>query len=265
MTGDLQLIAGDDSLLALIPDSLKAEALDLRDSFNNDYFRAGDFARNLILENAARGMVVHQRAVFEGVGRLIGKTARTVRYYYETACFFSPETRLEYKIVPFSIFVFARYCGQDWRAVLEYTADHYFISREAVEYWYQNRPTSAPALPTLDIPVKFAGVDGAFTGYDVPEIEIAHPNHYGLLRLITKTGDLLDLTSEVLKLAGEIDRETDKGNEILFENLERNFGELSATAVLIRNRLQELARKNKVPVARLRAVKTSHPKKGTEP
>lgn len=70
-----------------------------------------------------RDVYVTDYHVFEAVGYFAGKrSARTIRYYYETARFYPKEVRDEFDMLDFGTFVVARSFREQWREVLEYAA-----------------------------------------------------------------------------------------------------------------------------------------------
>lgn len=121
----------------IVSDDLQMELLDLRDNIRNNSFRIGDIAMRVLNDAERNGLNVTQTYVWAAVGSFVGYSARTIRYYAETADFFSKEVREKYDILPFSHFVYARYKGNKWEAVLEYAFEHPGISEAGLDYWYR--------------------------------------------------------------------------------------------------------------------------------
>ena len=106
----------------IVADEDQAVLIALRDSMTACAVGIGDIVTKTVIANASKGYQVTSDRIFRAIARFCGRSARTVRYYFETASFFGPETREEFGILSFSHFVFARSCGDKWREVLEYAA-----------------------------------------------------------------------------------------------------------------------------------------------
>jgi len=143
---------------SLLTDDQQNELMWIRDKLVLSYFRAGDIANESILNNATREGATAQM-VYDEVGVWLGKSGRTVRYYAETAAFFSPRVRSDFDMLPFSHFDLARNYKDDWWIVLdiarsspamtvdrlELLADKYFEVRgEACEKDSEENPKCAP-------------------------------------------------------------------------------------------------------------------------
>jgi hypothetical protein len=89
-----------------------------------NYFRIGDISNRLVLESAKAKAKVPAGRVHKAVGRFVGKSARTVRYYAESAAFFDQHARIKYGFLPFSFFDFARNFGDQWEDVFKLAADN---------------------------------------------------------------------------------------------------------------------------------------------
>ena len=122
-----------------------------RDMFKAGQFNIGDLAARKIKEHTERGTVVTHKKIFESIGRYCGKSGRTVRYYYETAIFFSVETRDEFDALPFSHFVLARTIGNAWRDVLEHSAKNPGITEKVLRRRFTN-PTYEDVVAVTDDP-----------------------------------------------------------------------------------------------------------------
>lgn len=146
---------------SLLSDAQQAELVDIRERLTLDYFRAGDIANDAIVANAQREGVT-QQMVLDEVGVWLGKSGRTVRYYAETAAFFSPKTREEYDMLPFSHFDLARNYGDKWRVVLELCMQNPGMSRERLEYF---------ASAYFDVPE--SGIDVRPPAYEETPPELA--------------------------------------------------------------------------------------------
>lgn len=105
----------------IVPQDMQNQLMYWRDIFRAGQFFIGDCAAQLIEENATAGHRYTQEQICKAIGYWCGRSARTVRYYYETAVFFPQEAREEYDTLPFSHFVFARQLGDQWEEVLEFS------------------------------------------------------------------------------------------------------------------------------------------------
>lgn len=118
----------------IVPDEYQNILIQIRDSMTRSYFEIGDIANAIILMNSKSGFRVTEQRIFDAVGRFCGKSGRTVRYYAETAAFYSPEVRSDYETVDFSIFVFARSLGSRWKEVLDFAQDNAGATLDYVRY-----------------------------------------------------------------------------------------------------------------------------------
>lgn len=116
----------------IVPEDYQNLLMYWRDTFRVGYFSLGDVANRLCAMAAKQAFRVTEARVFEAVGKFCGKSGRTVRYYAETAEFFSDEMRQEYEMLPFSHFVFARSMGDRWREVLDYARAKPNLSEEGL-------------------------------------------------------------------------------------------------------------------------------------
>jgi hypothetical protein len=105
----------------------------IRDVERTNYFLIGDLAAKYINRTSLMGLPVTHAQIFDAIGRFCGKKGRTIRYYYETAVFFSQEEREEFDMLPFSFFVFARKLGDESKSVLEYAARNPYMTLDALK------------------------------------------------------------------------------------------------------------------------------------
>lgn len=130
----------------LVPEEYQNRLIDWRDTLRKGYYEIGLIAATLIERAAYSGLKVTQARITEAVGAYCGKSGRTVRYYMETAVFFPEEVWQEFDFLPFAHFVTARYAGERWREVLEFSRDHPLISVEALEMRFKAPATSLPLV-----------------------------------------------------------------------------------------------------------------------
>jgi hypothetical protein len=124
----------------IVPEEFQNQLIYWRDKLKDGYFGIGDLANTLAIRAAREGFPIGQMRVYEAVGTYCGKSARTIRYYAETASFFELSTRQEYEHLPFSHFVFARTMGERWEEVLEYASERPYLSRASLEDHFLGNP-----------------------------------------------------------------------------------------------------------------------------
>lgn len=108
----------------LITDEHQSELIGLANADRLICFRIGDIAIEEIWDKSTRGIAISHERIDEAIGRFVGKTGRTVRYYRETSAFYNHDIRNEYDMLPFSFFVFARSMGERWHEVLDFAKEH---------------------------------------------------------------------------------------------------------------------------------------------
>lgn len=152
-----QEIVEDDDQAVLISDAEDMTAM---------FFKWGDIVEKYIRRAEEQGFRVRrysgvdtyvtQQQVYEALGFFAKRAGRTMRYYYETARFYPPDIRDEFKMLDFSYFVVARSFKDQWREVLEFAAVNPQADSETVRAvflgkldWNEN---GAPA-PEEDRPV----------------------------------------------------------------------------------------------------------------
>jgi len=157
----------------------EALLMGVRDSIRDNYFLVGRIANKYIEMTSRGGLPVTFRDIYHQVGRIVGKADRTIRYYAEVENFYTREDQLEYDILPFNFFDYAR-AYANWREILDY----------AMEY---------PSYSLGAIKRKF-GIDGIENGTE-NEQEIHKGSRqlaiYSLANLISEFCDhLMDLAEE---------------------------------------------------------------------
>jgi hypothetical protein len=108
------------SSVKIISDEDQALLIQIRDNLRLNYFAIGDVANKYIYMSAKGKYAVDAQTIYDAVGKFVGKSGRTVRYYAEQSMFYDQATRDKYDILPFSFFVFARSMDGQWNDVLEY-------------------------------------------------------------------------------------------------------------------------------------------------
>lgn len=216
----------------IVPEADQNKLMWWRDIFRAGEFDIGDIANRLCQQASERGFKITQQRVFDAVGSFCGRSGRTVRYYAETARFYSPDTRSEYNVLPFSHFVLARYVmGDDWKEMLDYAMLHPKISEEALRAYF----------------VVFAklGDDVSANSFDLRVSEDVSANNLpdGILRVsdgsrvsegsVVKAGNALSLLSSVLEQLDTILRRFKFSTELNTR--------ITTTMVEFRSLIQEIA------------------------
>lgn len=136
----------------IVTEEHQNELMRWRDVFRVGQFDIGDIAAEEIIRMSQSGVAATHDRIFRAIGKYCGKEGRTVRYYYETAIFFSQGVRREFDELPFSHFVLARQYKNNWRGILEYSQANMGISIAALEKWAYERRWQRP-LPVGQIDV----------------------------------------------------------------------------------------------------------------
>lgn len=118
----------------IVPESYQNVLIQIRDAMTKSYFTIGDISNNLIIMNSESGFQITEQRIFDAVGRYVGKSGRTVRYYSETAAFYPESIRTEFEVLPFACFVFARSMNGKWREVLEFAVENIGASLDYIRY-----------------------------------------------------------------------------------------------------------------------------------
>jgi len=121
-----------------------------RDGLRYTYFLIGDIANKYLRMTADTGYKVTATRIFDAIAYFSGHASRTVRYYAETAAFYSEAVREEYGELPFSYFVTARYAGDKWRDVLDFAAANPYVTLGVLQAQYGS-PTPLCDTPARDI------------------------------------------------------------------------------------------------------------------
>jgi hypothetical protein len=114
------LVQSKSKVDSLLSDEDQAILIQIRDNIRNNYFAIGDIANKYVVLCNKNKTVVLAQDIYDSVGKLVGKSGRTVRYYAEQAAFYPLDTRDKYDILPFGFFVFARSMGDNWESILDY-------------------------------------------------------------------------------------------------------------------------------------------------
>lgn len=129
---------------SIIDDEDAAILMSIRDNLRNNYFAIGDMANKYILTSAKHGYTVTADDIHTAVGNIVGKSARTIRYYSEQSSFYDFKTRDQYDILPFSVFVFARAMGERWQEVLDYAMENPQKSAAAIRNHFLHDVEATP-------------------------------------------------------------------------------------------------------------------------
>jgi hypothetical protein len=111
----------------IVPEEYQNKLLAIDYTMTQCFWMIGDICVELINSvNRERskelGKLVSKTDIYEAIGLYCHRTARSVRFYYECARWFSPEIRAKYD-VPFAVFAVARWID-DWEAVLKIASEN---------------------------------------------------------------------------------------------------------------------------------------------
>lgn len=106
-----------------------------RDGDRTLRFWLGDFANSKVSQVPDVPMMV----VYSAIGKMAGKSGRTVRQYADIARRYNAEERHRYGILPYSVFVLASQQGDRRSDVLEHALSHPTITVDALEMWANMR------------------------------------------------------------------------------------------------------------------------------
>ena len=134
----------------IVPQEDQHRLMAIDDAMTQGFFEIGDIACRLIsfapqFSRDGQTVVTHDD-VYQAVSVFCRREPRTVRYYAETAAFFSPEVRYEFDALPFSVFVLARSFGARWREVLEFADANPMMSASSMRMHF----TAIEAETALD-------------------------------------------------------------------------------------------------------------------
>jgi hypothetical protein len=124
---------------SFLPEEIQNLLLYWRDKFKQGYFEIGDLTAEIISEFSRSGVDISQQEIFNEIGKFVGKSGRTVRYYYETAVFYPDGVRGRYSALPFTHFVFARSVG-NWQEVLDFALEHPTYSEDQLRREFMGVP-----------------------------------------------------------------------------------------------------------------------------
>ena len=171
----------------------QTELIQLRDVIRDCYFEVGDVA----LRNVRAGAhAVGASVVYDAVGRFVGKSERTIRYYAETASFYQPVTRREFDILPFSFFVYAKSQSGRWQEILDYAMlkPHVSLAGLKTHFLLQNGDTNSDQI------YKSSGISMVDNpqGQERPSDKFPPYSSYTKMMLLSTLSDLLDRVTMVL-------------------------------------------------------------------
>jgi len=119
----------------IVPEEYQNRLMAIEDTMTRSYFEIGDIANMLIeyVPQVSRDKkLITQQDVYNAVGVFCHRTGRTVRYYAETSAFYPLPVRSEFDLLPFNVFVLARYYGAAWRKVLEFARQNPTMSEDTI-------------------------------------------------------------------------------------------------------------------------------------
>ena len=149
MAASLPYVRRGISVNDIVPQEYQAQLMALDSALSLCYWRIGDIANDLInsvnrKKAAEMGKVVSQADIFGAVGYFCHRTARSVRYYYEVARWFTPDVRQKYD-VPFSVWAVARWVKEPER-LLQIADNNPDYSSERVRTLYYTEIGEEPPV-----------------------------------------------------------------------------------------------------------------------
>ena len=187
----LHLLTARTKTTSFLPEDLQNELLRLRDTFKKGYFELGDIAAACV--NALYGLNVTHQQVFDEIGRFVGKSGRTIRYYYETAVFYPAETREKYDALPFSHFVFAR-GFPDWEAVLDFAQERPYDTEDQLRRAFLAIPVCVTAGVHESAPAEWQGLQPV----DQALGQVYHVTRYAYMDAISKLRESVSVFKRVM-------------------------------------------------------------------
>lgn len=113
------------TIINRFPQALLEELINIGETINQSYWRIGDITNELTLLALANHETFGKMEICAAIAEIIGKSARSVRYYASVSSFYQPTVREFYDTLPFSHFAFAmQYSGQTegvpiWQSILD--------------------------------------------------------------------------------------------------------------------------------------------------
>lgn len=105
--------------------------MQIRDGEREDNFWVGKLANRKIRKTAMAGLPITAKDIYHQIGRMLGKSDRTIRYYAEVEASYPDWVPDHYDILPFSFFDYAR-AKDNWGEVLDYAMEHPSYSLSAI-------------------------------------------------------------------------------------------------------------------------------------
>jgi len=152
----------------LIPSEYFNQLLYWGEQLKKGSWAIGDITNRLYEIALANKFETTKLEICHAVGRVVGKSGRTIRLYSSTATFYDEEARQKYDVLPFSHLAFATKYGEDCERVLGVALDYFdefgipcSVERLAVicgetspDYHLPPVPPMTPYVPQIvDLPV----------------------------------------------------------------------------------------------------------------
>lgn len=210
----------------IVPMNVQNKLIHWREVFKMGYFDIGDIANVLILRAAQLGFTITQQRIFDAVGRFCDKTGRTVRYYAETALFYTEEAREEFEMLPFSHFVFARQLGARWREVLEYSAEHPDSTRTHLAMKFMSDYETLYASPTNNESYSApAPINMDSSSSSSPDVVYNPPSNLEAITIMGRLVESMQAIDKIFDLV-ELEDSTKKELEEAFNVIKKHLPEL---------------------------------------
>lgn len=176
----------------ILSDQDQTKLIQLRDVIRDCYFDVGDIAnRNVEMG----GDKIGAGQIYDAVGRFVGKSERTIRYYAETAAFYPQAVRLSFDILPFSFFVYAKTQHDRWLEILDYAMLKPHLSLSGLKTYFS---TSVEGTKS-DQNYKVGGVSSVNNpqGQERPFNKLP-PTKFSKMLMLSTLSDLLDIVRKVM-------------------------------------------------------------------
>lgn len=122
----------------------ESKLMQIRDGHREDYFWVGSLANKKIRKAAKAEFPITAKEIYHQIGRILGKSDRTIRYYADVESSYPRWVQEEYDILPFSFFDYAR-AKDNWKEILDYAMEHPSYSLSAIERKFGVSASGKPA------------------------------------------------------------------------------------------------------------------------
>lgn len=198
----------------ILTDEEESMLMGVRDSIRDNYFLVGRIANNKLKTVAQSQEEVSYKQCYHAIGRIIGKSDRTVRYYAEVEAFYPVSAQQEYDILPFAHFDYAR-GFENWQEVLNYAMEHPSYSLGAIKREFSSSENSQKSSYTPQ------NAEFEFTN-TISELCDSVQDLGDQLELLAMEMDDLEIEQEVNHLNGTLKQFTSQARGFLARMVDRS-------------------------------------------